>query len=217
MRNIARKNRKPDKLFWQGKLTSVQPRIRLLRSFDQRSHSYLGYTLRVRGVIGDEEREFIVGIGKGAQVKHKFCVGDVVSGQCLPVQDRRTETVEFYKASKLRLLERKEEQREPPPWFGVPPELPIYRQRGHRRLDAHTYEAKCSGCIWGCKMAVEMIIDQWNPGKKKYRQETFCYGPKSCPFYKTGPTRKVPGRKGMTWEEEDWVDEDAVSHRSMDE
>jgi hypothetical protein len=66
-------------------------------------------------------------------------------------------------------------------------------------------------------MAVEIIIDQWNPEKKKYRLETFCYGPKSCAFYKAGPTRKVPGRRGMTWEEEDWVDEDAVSHRGMDE
>ena len=57
----------------------------------------------------------------------------------------------------------------------------------------------------------------YNIGKKKYRYETFCYGPKSCPFYKAGPTRKVSGRKGMSWEEEDWVDEDATSHRSMDE
>jgi hypothetical protein len=72
---------------------------------------------------------------------------------------------------------------------------------------------KCLACIWGCKMPVEMIIDQWNPSKRRYRTETFCYGPKSCHFYKAGPTRKVPGRKGMTWEEEDWVDEDATSHR----
>ena len=62
-----------------------------------------------------------------------------------------------------------------------------------------------------------MIIDHWNPRKKKYRFETFCYGPKSCLFYKAGPTRKVPGRKGMVWEEADWVDEDAVSHRGIDE
>jgi len=95
--------------------------------------------------------------------------------------------------------------------------LETYRQRGHRRLDVRTYEAKCQSCIWGCNMAVEMIIDQWNPSNKKFRTEIFCYGPKSCPFYKAGPTRKVPGRKGMSWEEEDWVDEDAVSHRSMDE
>jgi hypothetical protein len=178
----------------------------------------LGYALRVRGIISYDEREFTVGIGKGAQAKHEFRVGDVVSGQCRPVEDKRTETVEFYKVSKLKLLERTEkEQVEFPPWFGVAPEFSVYRQRGHRRLDVRTYEAKCSSCIWGCWMAVEMIIDQWNPGKKRYRYETFCYGPKSCSFYKAGPTRKVPGRKGMSWEEEDWVDEDAVAHRSMDE
>ena len=66
-------------------------------------------------------------------------------------------------------------------------------------------------------MAVERIINEWNPSRKRYRQETFCYGPKSCEFYKAGPTRKVPGRKGMTWEEEDWGDDDATSHRGMDE
>ncbi len=30
------------KMAWQGVLLSVQPRIRLTRSFDQRSHTYLG-------------------------------------------------------------------------------------------------------------------------------------------------------------------------------
>jgi len=147
-----------------------------------------------------------------------FRIGDVVSGQCEPVQDRRIEVVEFYKASKLKFVKRVEESGYiSPPWLGVPPDLGTYRARGHRRLDPRTYEANCTSCIWGCEMPVEMIVDQWNPSKKRYRQETFCYGPKSCPLYKAGPTRKVPGRKGMVWEEEDWVDEDAVSHRSMDE
>ena len=149
---------------------------------------------------------------------HRLQVGDVVSGLCQPVQDERMETVEYYRTSKLKILERSQrETTESPPWLGVTPELETYRQRGHRRLDARIYEARCQSCIWGCKMAVEMIIDQWNPSQKKYRTETFCYGPKSCKFYKAGPTRKVPGRKGMTWEEEDWVDEDATSHRGMDE
>ena len=66
-------------------------------------------------------------------------------------------------------------------------------------------------------MPVEMIIDHWNPGPKRYRFETICYGPKSCGFYKAGPMRKVPGRRGMSWEEEDWVDEDATAHREWDE
>ncbi len=50
-----------EKIPWHGLLTSVQPRIRLGRSFDQRSHTYLGYALRVRGNIGREVREFLVG------------------------------------------------------------------------------------------------------------------------------------------------------------
>jgi len=66
-------------------------------------------------------------------------------------------------------------------------------------------------------MPVEIIIDQWNPGKKKYRFETFCYGPLRCKFYKSGPTRKVPGRNGMVYEKEDWVDEKETGHREMDE
>ncbi|MFH1355940.1 MAG: hypothetical protein ABII18_02305 [bacterium] len=31
------------KIPWQGRVISAQPRIRLLRSFDESSHSYLGY------------------------------------------------------------------------------------------------------------------------------------------------------------------------------
>ena len=97
-----------EKLCWHGRITAIQPRIRLLRSFDQRSHSYLGYALRIEGMIGGEEREFLVGIGKGAQAKHSFQAGDVISGQCLPVEDGRLETVEFYKVSKLKSLEKTE-------------------------------------------------------------------------------------------------------------
>ncbi|MFC1653020.1 hypothetical protein ACFL3F_04805 [Planctomycetota bacterium] len=211
-------DKNPNKLAWQGSIVSIQPRIRLLRSFDQRQHSYLGYVLCIQGAIGTKIKMFLIGIGKGAQAKHEFRVGDVVSGLSLPVADQRIETVEYYKTSALKLLERPEvEEKDPPPWMGLSPELTTYRARGHRRLDARTYEKSCQDCMWGCKMAVEMIIDQWNPSKKRYRYETFCYGPKSCTFYKAGPNRKVPGRKGMTWIEEDWVDEDATAHRGVDE
>ena len=206
------------KVHWNGKIISVQPRIRLTRSFDQRSHNYLGYVLLLEGTIGEEARTFAIGIGKDAQAKHGFQVGSVVSGKSEKVQDSRSEVSEYYKTSELKKVEQNVQQ-EPsgPPWHGVPPTLEVYRERGHRRLDPRTYETKCRTCIWGCRMPVEMIIDQWNPRKKKYRFETFCYGPKSCQFYKAGPTRKVPGRKGMVWDEPDWIDEDAVSHRGMDE
>jgi hypothetical protein len=207
-----------NKMAWSGKVISVQPRIRLMRSFDQRSHTYLGYALMVQGSVGGEERTFTVGIGKETQATHRFRAGDVVSGKSEEVRDPRSEVSEYYKTGELKVVEKGTEQEGfAPPWHGVPPVLEVYRERGHRRLDPRAYEAKCKTCIWGCRMPVEMIIDEWNPRKKKYRFETFCYGPKSYRFYKAGPTRKVPGRQGMTWEEEDWVDEDAVSHRGMDE
>jgi hypothetical protein len=207
-----------NKIALSGKVISVQPRIRLTRSFDQRSHTYLGYNLTIEGIVGREDRTFTVGIGKGAQAKHQFKAGDIATGSSEVVHDLRSEVVEYYKASELKVVASITEPQGPsPPWQGTPPELEVYRQRGHRRLDPRTYGVKCKTCIWGCQMPVEMIIDHWNPSKKKYRYETFCYGPKSCPIYKAGPTRKVPGRKGMVWEEEDWVDEDAVSHRGKDE
>jgi len=206
------------KVPWSGELISVQPRVRLMRSFDERSHSYLGYVLGVRGVVGDDDREFLVAIGKAAQAKHGFRVGQRVRGESLPVADPRLETAEFYKTSGLRIVEEGPvSDADQPPWHGVPPTLEVCRERGHRRLDARTFTARCSTCMWGCNMSVEMIIDHWNPGRKRYRTETFCYGPLSCPEYRAGPERRVPGRKGMSYTEEDWVDEEETSHRGPDD
>ena len=207
-----------EKTAWAGRLVGVQPRIRLLRSFDQRQHSYQGYVLRVSGTCGPETGEFVIAVGEGAHEKRRFRTGMEVSGQSVPVDDPRLEAAGFYKTSGLKV--EKDAEGEPPagpPFLGVPPDLPTYRERGHRRLDARTYEAKCLACIWGCRMPVEMIVDHWNPSQKKYRFETFCYGPKSCAVYRPGPTRKVLGRKGMSYTEEDWVDEDATSHRGPDD
>jgi hypothetical protein len=106
-----------------------------------------------------------------------------VSGDARPVADPRLETVEFYKVSKLKVgLPEAEDEAPPPPWRGVPPPLAVYRERGHRRLAAQTFQEKCWSCIWGCRMPVEMIIDQWNPSRRHYRTETFRYGPRSCPL-----------------------------------
>ena len=97
------------------------------------------------------------------------------------------------------------------------PPLEVYRSRGHRRLAAKTYDTRRASCIWGCRMPVILILDQWNPHVRRYRFETFCYGPKSCTLYRAGPTRKVPGRRGMSWEEENWVDAEATAHRGPDD
>jgi hypothetical protein len=37
------------------------------------------------------------------------------------------------------------------------------------------------------------------------------------PLYRSGPARKVPGRHGMSYTEEDWVDDEATSRRGSDE
>ena len=58
-----------------------------------------------------------------------------------------------------------------PPSHGLAPPLPIYRERGHRRLATGTYESKCQSCMWACAMPVEIIVDHWNP--KRRRPETF--------------------------------------------
>jgi hypothetical protein len=106
--------------------------------------------------------------------------------------------VDYYKVSKLAKVAEGEQGNLSAPWELVAPELEVYRERGHRRLAARTYDSKCSSCMWGARMPVEIIVDNWNPrGRKKYRFETFCYGPLSCKLYKAGPNRKVEGRGGI--------------------
>jgi hypothetical protein len=204
---------------WQGAVLGIQPRIRLTRSFDERTHTYLGYALRLDGTIAGARGEFLVGIGAGTQAKHGFRAGDILKGESQPVADPRAEPVDYYRTVRLVLLDRGPEMPPPaPPWLGVPPPLPVYRERGHRRLDAQTYESRCRTCLWGCRMPVDMIVDPWKPRDDvRYRFETFCYGPKSCRLYRAGPRRKVPGRKGVTYEEPEWVDKDATAHRGRDE
>jgi hypothetical protein len=215
---MARSMANKEKVTWSGHLVAIQPRIRLIRSFDERHHSYQGYVLRMDGTFGEKTGEFLIAVGKGAHKKQHFQIGMRLNGFSAPVEDSRMETAGLYKTSGIKVLIQPEaESASAPPFKGVPPDLETYRSRGHRRLDSRTYESKCLTCIWGCRMAVEIIIDQWNPSKKKYRFETFCYGPKSCTFYRAGATRKVPGRRGMTWEEEDWVDKEATSHRGPDD
>jgi hypothetical protein len=139
----------------------------------------------------------------------------VASGYALPVPDPLIETAKFYRVSKLK-VDRPEPDEEAPqsPSHGVLPALEVHRKRRHGAL--RTFEAKCASCIWGCRMPVEMIVDQWNPSQRRYRTEIFCYGP-FLPTLRAGPARTVPGRYGMSFTEEDWVDDEATSHRQLDE
>ena len=196
---------------WSGRILAVEPRT---RSFDQRWHEYVGFVLRVDGLVDGEAREFAVAIGKAAHAKHGFRRGDVVKGRAEPFPQRQLDWVDLHKVAALAITARAPlDLRKPPPWHDVPPALETYRERRARRLNVRTYQTKCDGCQWGAAMAVTMIIDHWKPDIRDYRTETFCYGPKSCPLYRAGAVRVVPGRRGMTYEEEDWVDEEETSHR----
>jgi len=127
------------KLDFQGTIISVQPRIRLTRSFDQSSHTYLGFILCIDGRIAGDEREFTVGIGKVTQQKNNFKYYDEIKGKCLPVKNPDIEPVEYYKVSALETVTNSSVQQDPPPWFDNPPTLEKYRERGHRRLSKRTY------------------------------------------------------------------------------
>lgn len=207
-----------DKSTFKGTIISIQPRIRLTRSFDEASHTYLGYAITLEGELDNNNTTFSIGIGKAAHAKHQFKVNDIISGECVPVPDPDTEPTEYYKVSKLKLISQSTTIiNTSSPWELVPPELEVYRERGHRRLAARTYDTKCSSCMWGARMPVEIIVDNWNPSRKRYRFETFCYGPLGCKLYKAGPNRKVEGRNGMVFVEEDWIDAMNVEHRGEDE
>jgi len=141
-----------EKRSWRGRVLGVQPRIRLCRSFDEQSHSYLGYTLLLKGIVDGVERDFTVGIGKAAQLKHEFCAGEEISGQSYPVPVPKLESVEYYRTSGLRKQTHgvRKESDDGPPWLKVAPALEDYRRRGHRRLEKRTAR-RASGvaaCRW---------------------------------------------------------------------
>jgi hypothetical protein len=147
-----------------------------------------------------------VAIGPAAHAKHQFRIGDVISGKAQPVPDPRLEWATLYKASGLKVESRgpTEQARPADPDGGIAAPLEVYRVNGHRRLDPHTYQAKCSQCPWGLTMPTEIIVDQWNQSKVRWRMETHCYGPRDCPRYRAGAARKVRGRKpGMVWVDND--------------
>jgi len=199
-----------DGISFRGEVIAVKARIRLIRSFDQISHQYQGYTLVIASADGEKDN-LRVAIGPAAHVTHQFRIGDIVSGKAQPVPYPDQEWASFYKASGLKVERRGpiEQDRPPDPEGGIAPSLDVYRANGHRRLDPRNCQTQCARCPWGLTMVTEIILDHWNPSKKRWRMETHCYGPKGCPRYRSGAARQVPGRKpGMVWIDNDVERED---------
>jgi hypothetical protein len=191
------------KQHFAGTVLAVKARIRLIRSFDQVSHNYEGYALVLDGTLDElAADELRVALGPQTYEKHQFRIGDEVEGMAVAVTDTCREWATHYRVSGLRLVSRGPEEQDVPahPEGGVAPPLAEYRAAGHRRLDPRTHAASCGRCPFGLTMATEIIIDQWNPSRKKWRFETHCYGPRDCPRYRPGKARHVPGRQpGMVW------------------
>jgi hypothetical protein len=67
--------------------------------------------------------------------------------------------------------------------------MATYEWRGAKMLSQSSYKGKRFQCAWASMSAVE-IEYIWGVSKK-YRFESFCYGPKSCKLYKMGKPRAV--------------------------
>jgi len=88
------------KIAFRGIIKSIQPRIRLTRSFDQASHTYLGYSIMLDGELGNQQTRFSIGISEAANAKQQLQVNDTISGECLSVLESDKEPVDYYKVSK---------------------------------------------------------------------------------------------------------------------
>ena len=65
-------------------------------------------------------------------------------------------------------------------------------------------------------MAAVTIEYDWGV-RQKYRFESFCYGPKSCKFYKMGKPRVVPYKGDGSSYDDGCLDEIITESRSWDE
>jgi hypothetical protein len=178
---------------WQGRIESVQCRAWVWRyKTDNRTHHHLGFNLWVRGEADGKEGRFIVAVSDTQHGGIQFRIGDVVKGTAWPCIKAKHDIADYYRAGGFKVLSRADTQSQPagPPFTGLLPPIETFRVRGARMLDAKLWRKQCFSCMWANKSAVEIEYKFGNV--KRYRKETFCYGPRSCPFYDMGPPRQVP-------------------------
>jgi len=139
-----------EKVAWSGRIMAIQPRIRLMRSFDERSRSCLGYVLCIDGTCGGEAGEFLIAVGEAAHEKHRLQTGIELSGYSLLVEDPRKETAALYKTSGLKVVRNAEgETHAGPPFLGVPRRIGLTRtppRIGGRMIE----DAEIDSCVSLC-------------------------------------------------------------------
>jgi len=92
----------------------------------------------------------------------------------------------------------------PPPYIMLLPDLETYALKGARMLSPACYKGKCFQCIWAA-MAAAVVEYDWGV-RQKYRFESFCYGPKSCKFYKMGRPCAVPYKDERSFHDDGCLD-----------
>ena len=207
----------PEKIKWQGTIVSVQPRTTVWRyRLDNRTHYHRGYNLFLDGEANGFSGRFSVAISEMQQKKFVFRIGDEALGTAWTKMYDVSDYADFYRAGSLKVLNHAV-QTEParPPYLIEPPDMATYERRGARMLSASSYKGKCFQCAWATMAAVEI---EYNWGvSKKYRFESFCYGPKSCKLYKMGKPRAVPYKDSGSSYDEGWMDDLCTENRGWDD
>lgn len=208
---------KSHKVNWQGEIISIQPRTKVWRYLtDNRTHYCLGYNLFIIGGSSNCKKQFTVAISEKQQIKGLLQIGDVIKGTAWTKQYNEMEFADYYKAGSLKIINKAGAiETAAPPWIMIPPAMEIYKERGARLLSKNLWKTKCFKCIWTNMANVEI---QWDFDKdiKKYRFETFCYGPKSCKFYKMGRPRSVPYKNRVSAIDDGWLDDICTEGRNED-
>ena len=205
------------KIAFSGAVRSVQPRSNVWRyRIDNRTHKMTGYNLFLTGTAEGIMKDFVVAISEKQQEKWHFRIGDEIKGEAWTKKDEKKEYADYYRAGSFRKTTEgtvQENTREP--WLDEVPDLCTYDLRGCRMLDKRAWKGKCFACKWACMANVAI---EYNFGvSRKYRFETFCYGPKNCRHYKMGKPRAVPYiNKESSWDDGD-LDDMCTWNRSDEE
>lgn len=208
----------PEKVAWAGVIISVQPRTSVWRyKIDNRTHYYNGYNLFLEGEVEAAAKRFSVAISEKQQMKNEFRIGDFVKGTAWTKMYSYSEYADFYRAGNLKVINRPDGYIPitVPPYIMPLPDMETYAQRGARMLSPACYKGKCFQCIWAAMASVVIEYD-WGV-RQKYRFESFCYGPKSCKFYKMGKPRAVPYKDEGSFYDDGCLDEIITYGRGLDE
>lgn len=208
-----------EKIEWQGMIVSIQPRTRVWRYVtDNRTHYHIGYNLFLDGQGDGVQKRFAVAISEKQQQSGGFRIGDEIKGTAWEKEYPEREYADYYRAGALKRIGTVAAIAEPspPPWMIAPSDMQTYEDRGARLLSLSCWKNKCFQCVWANMANVEIEWD-FDRKIKKYRFESFCYGPKSCKLYKMGKPRSVPYKNRGSAIDDGYLDELCTEGRDWDE